>query len=144
MWRNYWMKGYMRCHSNLSLRKPKNTSLPRNVNFNVANLNISFVKLYTILYKHKFSNDRIRKVEESGITTVLKAPKIIAQAGSKTSRSNSTCWMQIIGHYIPPVYVYNWVFYKDSFLLGSPIYSVEFFFLSLIWLDEPRDFFWIS
>lgn len=63
----------MRCHPQLSLRKPENTSRARNINFNEQNVNPFFVNYENVMGKHKFSSDQIINIDETGVTTVMQA-----------------------------------------------------------------------
>lgn len=78
-----WIKGFMKRHAKLSLRKPENTSLARNVNFNKPDVDNFYSKLKSIMDRYKFPDSRILNVDESGITTVLQTHRVVAPTGAK-------------------------------------------------------------
>lgn len=86
--------------------------------------------------KHKFPIDRIINVDESGITTVLPSPKVVAPTGVKQigqcvsgERGELVTFCGIVtasGNALPPVYVYPRVHFKDYFMSGAPQGSIGF------------------
>lgn len=126
----------MKRHTKLSLRKPENTSLACNVNFNKPNVDNFYSKLKSIMDRYKFPDSRILNVDESGITTVLQTPRVVAPTGAKqvgqcvsAERGQLVTFCGIItasGNAIPPVYVYPQVNFKNHFIYGAPTCSKGF------------------
>ena len=78
-----WLDSFRRRNSNLSLRKPENTSVARSFAFNKTVVNEFFENLEKILTKYNFISDRIYNFDESGISTVMSTPKILAEKKQK-------------------------------------------------------------
>ncbi|KAJ8929785.1 hypothetical protein NQ314_017493, partial [Rhamnusium bicolor] len=79
----FWMQSFMKHHPKLSLRRPKNTSFARSTAFNSHTVNEFSTNYISITTKYKFTPDRIYNIDESGISTVLPCPKVIAETGKK-------------------------------------------------------------
>lgn len=77
------MFSFMERHKNSSHRKPENTSQARTSAFNKHNVQQFFDNLLNVQKKSKFSLNRMLNTDETGITTVLQAPKVIAPTGQK-------------------------------------------------------------
>lgn len=71
-----WMLGFMRRHSDLSLRAPENTSLARAISFNKTNVEEFFSNYKGLVEKFELTADKIYNIDETGITTVLPNPKV--------------------------------------------------------------------
>ncbi|KAB0804105.1 hypothetical protein PPYR_01075 [Photinus pyralis] len=126
-----WMYSFMNRHPNLSLRKAENTSLSRATAFNKHNVGTFFKNYLTVINKYHFRPERILNLDETGITTVLQAPKVIATKGKKqvgqivsAERGQLVTFVGIIstiGNTVPPAFIFPRVHYKDHFVAGGPI-----------------------
>jgi len=65
--------------TNLSIRSPEATSISRATAFNKHTGKEYFENLANVLDKHQFTQDRIYNVDETGVTTVQSAEKIVLQ-----------------------------------------------------------------
>lgn len=125
-----WMRSFMQRHPTLSLRKPENTSIARATAFNKHNVDEFFINYVTVQSKYSFTPDRIVNLDESGITTVLQSPKVIAETSKKqvgqivsAERGELVTFVGIVtatGTAIPPAYIFPRVRNKDHFLAGAP------------------------
>ncbi|XP_044765393.1 uncharacterized protein LOC123321724 [Coccinella septempunctata] len=124
-----WMKCFMKRHPRLSLRKPENTSFGRASAFNKHNVDNFFNNYADVFKKYKFHPSRIWNTDETGISTVLQAPKVIAETGKRVvgqcvsaERGTLVTFCGVIsatGSALPPMFVYPRVRMKDHFLHGS-------------------------
>ncbi|KAJ8972180.1 hypothetical protein NQ314_000310 [Rhamnusium bicolor] len=131
-----WMRCFMKRNPKLSYRKPENISIARTSSFNSQNVKMFFDNYANVQRKEKFSPDRIVNMDETGITTVLQAPKVICKSGLKqvgqcVSAERSTlvtfCGIiTVVGTAIPPVYIFPRVRMKDAYLFGAVPGAVAF------------------
>lgn len=125
-----WLYGFRRRNSELRLRKPENTSAARSFAFNKTSVTEFYTNLKTVLERHPLTADRIFNFDESGVSTVIATPKVLAprcqkQVGQIVSaeRGELVTFGGIIsasGNTIPPLFVFPRVHYKDNFLEGAP------------------------
>lgn len=129
-----WLEGFMHRSPDLSLRTPEPTSLSRATSFNKTNTALFFGKLEDIMHRKQFPPHNIYNLDETGITTVQKPPKIIAVKGQKqigqatsAERGQLITMCNIInavGNTIPPAYVFPRVKFVDHMLHGAPVGSL--------------------
>lgn len=129
-----WMRKYRERNSNLSLRKPENTSAARSFAFNKTAVTEFFNNLTNVLERYNFTAERIFNFDESGVSTVLDTPKVLAPKSQKqvgqivsSERGELVTFGAIIsasGNTIPPLFVFPRVHYKDHFLEGAPEGSI--------------------
>ena len=78
-----WLFGFLRRHETLAIRQPAATSLDMATAFNRATVGAFFNNLHDCLEMIGASGDRISNLDETGVTTVQKVPKVVATKGLK-------------------------------------------------------------
>ena len=78
-----WLESFLKKHPDLSIRQPESTSLARATGFNKVQVDKFFQLLRKIISDCNIAPDKIFNMDETGISTVQKRSKIIAQKGVK-------------------------------------------------------------
>ena len=109
-----WMSGFKSRHKNLCLRSPEATSIALTHGFNKKVVYLFFSFLSEAFVKHKFEANVVYNLDESGITTVQRVPKVIAEKGTKQ-----------VGHITAQVILNKECRVKVRFSLRAIVLSLE-------------------
>lgn len=129
-----WLYGFMARHKDLSLRKPESTSLLRSVGFNKERVNEFFANYCSVLEKYKFKGEQIFNLDETGITTVMRPPRVLSEKGRKQvgqissgERGELVTFVGIVnatGNFLPPIYVVPRMRTPEVYITGAPVSSL--------------------
>lgn len=129
-----WFAAFLKRNPRLSIRTPEATSLGRATSFNKKNVTDFFDKLNNVLERYSFTASCIWNTDETGVSTVLKPPKIVGvkgsrQVGALTSGERGTnvtltTAVSASGVCIPPMFLFPRKNYKDYFIRGGPPDSI--------------------
>lgn len=121
-------------HPTLSLRRPESTSLLRSTGFNKDRVDEFFENYCSLLEKYSFKAEQIYNLDESGITTVMRPPRVVAEKGRKqvgqissAERGELVTFVGIInaaGRALPPVYVVPRMRNPEEYITGAPASSL--------------------
>lgn len=125
-----WYYKFMKDNPCLSLRIPEATSIARAKAFNKECVYKFFDKYESILDEYKFTANQIYNVDETGLSTVHKPSKIIAQkgkhqvgaitSGERGLTTTCICSMNAAGEFVPPMVIFKRVRMNDCLKKGAP------------------------
>lgn len=128
--RIYWFSAFLKRNPTVSIRQSEATSISRAMNFNPAYVKLFMDKYESVMLKHKFEAQHIYNLDETGITTVQNTEKVVALKGKKqigaiTSGEHGTLVTMCLainasGNFIPPMFIFPRVNYKNVFVRGGP------------------------
>lgn len=129
-----WALAFIKRRRELSLRTPEATSLSRAVGFNRVQVQKFFSLLKEQMTQRTYNAQQIFNVDESGITTVQRPTKIIAETGTKQvgkivsaekgMTTTIVCSMSPSGIYVPPMILFKRKNMNDRLMRGAPEGSV--------------------
>lgn len=132
-----WLRGFRMRHPEISLRQPEAVSAARAMAFNRTQIQKFFETLEMTIKTEKIDIHRIYNMDESGLSTVQRPPKIFAktgrkQVGSLTSAERGqhvtcVCCMNAIGNFVPPAVIFPRKNRKEELLDALPPGSLGLF-----------------
>lgn len=148
-----WLRGFRMRHPEISLRQPEAVSAARAMAFNRPQIQKFFNTLEMTLENEKIDVHRIYNMDESGLSTVQRPPKIFAktgrkQVGSLTSAERGqhvtcVCCMNSVGNFVPPALIFPRKNRKEELLDALPPGSLGLFH-ETGWMTADSFFLWLE
>ena len=111
-----WLETFLKRDPDLSISQPESTSLARATGFNKVQVDRFFQLLRKIISDFSIGPDKIFNMDKTGISTVQKSSKIVAQKGVKQVGKTSSaergktvtaiCCVNSIDCYVPPIFIF--------------------------------------
>lgn len=125
-----WLQNFLKKNDSLSIRTPEATSLQRAINFNKNTVGQFFDLLAQVMDRYKFKTSDIWNVDETGVTTVQKLSKVVAEKGMKqvggiTSSERGVLVTLCVavsasGNSVPPHFIFPRKRYHSHFVRDGP------------------------
>lgn len=148
-----WFYGFLRRNPEISIRVPEPTSISRITAFNATEMTIFFQNLTAIMDRYHVPPHMIFNVDETGVTTVHKPGKILAQKGQKQVGAATSwergknitvcCCMSATGQFIPPLFIFPRLRMTPALDRGGPSGSLYKCSKSG-WMVEELFFAWLE
>lgn len=129
-----WLYGFLKRNPEIAVRRPEPTSINRILAFNYQEVKLYFDNLNQSMMQHKFPPHRIFNVDETGINSVHRPNKILAEKGLKQVGAATSwergkniticCCVSATGQYIPPMIIYPRQRMQASLERGGPNGSI--------------------
>ncbi|KAF2899588.1 hypothetical protein ILUMI_06588 [Ignelater luminosus] len=107
-----WLEGFSKRNTNISVRKPKSTSINRIEGFNKEEVELFYKNLEELMVKNRYEAHQIFNMDETGVSTVREPEKILAKTGQKRVGTVTSwergktvtvvCAMNSASVYVPP------------------------------------------
>ncbi|XP_060801031.1 uncharacterized protein LOC132901895 [Amyelois transitella] len=130
-----WLKGFRERNPNIALRAPEPTSAARARAFNKSQVSKFFALLEREVTANEIQPHRIFNMDESGLNTVQKPPKVFASKGKKqvgavTSAERGEHFTVVacanaIGNFVPPALIIPRKNHKAEYFDGAPSGTLE-------------------
>jgi hypothetical protein len=148
-----WFLSFCNRHPEISLRRPEATSMSRVIGFNEKQVKGFYEILKEEMTKYEVDASRIWNVDESGLTSVHKPPKIMAikgmkQVGKLTSGERGKtitviCCFNAAGTYVPPTMIFPRKNMNDRLMKGAPPNTLGLTSASG-WINEEIFIIWLK
>lgn len=125
-----WYYKFIKNHPEISLRSPEATSMARCKGFNKETVMAFFDKYESILDEGQFTADKIFNMDETGLNTVHKPSKILAQkgkhqigavtSGERGVNTTCICCVNAAGEFVPPMLIFKRKRMTEDLKRGRP------------------------
>ena len=112
-----WFLGFMKRNPWLSLRQPQSTSQARKEGFQETQVSYFFYQFENVLDTNSIDSTRIFNMDETGISTVHRPPKVLAKkgtrhlgattSGERGANTTVVCCMSAAGSFVPPLILFK-------------------------------------
>ena len=125
-----WLPGFLSRKQELSICSQEATRLGMATSFSKNNVGKFFTNLRSVMERYNFPPNKIYNIDETGLMTVHKLPKVIATKGEKqvgqvTSSERGTLVTTVgtinaVGNTISPLLIFPRVHFRNDMLIGAP------------------------